>query len=61
MFRFVMQDFIFANVTLTETNFQNITYTLQNSTGIVNQTTYTSEIFEINWTGLLNDNVLYYL
>ncbi|KKK97371.1 hypothetical protein LCGC14_2653420, partial [marine sediment metagenome] len=45
------QTFIFANVSLTETNFQNITF--------INKTTYSSQILEINWTGLLDTNVQY--
>ena len=54
------QQYIFANVSLNETNFKNITYTLQNSSGIVNQTTYSSVVTNINWTGLSNENVQYW-
>jgi PGF-pre-PGF domain-containing protein len=45
------QSFIYVNVTLTETNFANITYRLFN-TSAVNVTTYTSRIPLINFTGL---------
>ena len=53
-------DWIFANVTISETNFANVTYTLFNSTGLVNQTTYSSLTTEINWTDLNSANVTYY-
>jgi len=48
----VARTYLFANVSLTETYFKNITYYLYNSTSIVNQTTYTSQVKQINWTGL---------
>ncbi len=54
------RQWIYANVSLTETNFQNITFTLYNSTGEVNQIFRTTENLEINWTGLSNDGVLYW-
>jgi len=53
------QDFIYINITLTETNFQNITFILRNSEGIINTTTYTTATYEINWTNgteLRDDN-----
>jgi parallel beta-helix repeat protein len=54
------RDWIFANVSVTEDNFENITYRLYNSTGLLNQTTYTSLVTSINWTGLNNNNVQYW-
>ena len=51
---------IFANVTITETNFQNVTFKLYNSTGLLNETTRTTQDFEINWTNLLDTNVQYW-
>jgi hypothetical protein len=53
------RNYIYANVSLTETNFANITYSLYNSTSLVNQTTYTSKITEINWTSLTNEYYWY--
>jgi len=46
------QDYVYVNVSLTELNFANITFSLYNSTGIVNSTNYNTEIKEINWTSL---------
>lgn len=46
------QDYIYLNVSLTESNFANITFSLYNSTGTVNSTSYNTEIKEINWTSL---------
>ncbi len=45
-------DWIFANVSVTEVNFKNITFRLYNSTSEVNSTTYTTRIYQINWTNL---------
>ncbi len=56
----VNRQWIFANVTITETNFQNVTFKLFNSTGLLNETFRTTEDFEINFTGLSNDGVLYW-
>ena len=47
-----VRDYIFANVSVTEPNFKNITFSLYNASGEVNVTTYTTETFQINWTGL---------
>ena len=55
----VSQDFIYVNVTWTESNFANITYRLYNSTNEVNTTTYTSAIYDINWTSLPNEVYTY--
>ena len=51
---------IFANVTITETNFKNVTFKLFNSTGLLNETTYTTLVTTINWTNLDNSGVLYW-
>jgi len=54
------RNWIYANYTLTETNFENITFNLYNSTnGLENSTNYSTEIREINWTSL-TDGVYYY-
>ncbi|MCK5624259.1 hypothetical protein KAI04_00265 [Candidatus Pacearchaeota archaeon] len=55
----LVRNWIFANVTVTENNFENITYILYNSTEEVNTTTYTTEIKEINWTGLSDEVYTY--
>jgi len=56
----VNRTWIFANVSITEANFKNVTFKLFNSTGQLNITTYTTSAREINWTGLLNTNVQYW-
>ncbi len=53
------RDFIYVNLTITETNTQNMSFTLYNDTGIVNQTNYTSKILQINYTGVEDNNYTY--
>jgi PGF-pre-PGF domain-containing protein len=53
------QSYIYVNVSWNETNFQNITYRLYNTTGEVNTTTYTSTVVGINYTGLNDDTYTY--
>ncbi len=53
------RDWIFVNVTVTETNEDTITFSLYNSTDIVNQTLYTDSTRTINWTGLPNEKYYY--
>ncbi len=48
----VAQNYIFVNVTLTEINLRNITYLLKNNTGIINFTSFTTGVTNINWSGL---------
>lgn len=48
---------IYVEVNITETNFANVTYILYKDGIFENKTTYTSNIIEINWTGL--DDGLY--
>ncbi len=43
---------VFVNVSVTEANEQNITFTLYNATASVNVTTFTTSERVINWTGL---------
>ena len=52
-------DNIYANVSITGSNFQNITYSLYNQTSEINKTTFTSKIETINWTNL-NDGAYFY-
>jgi len=54
------QTYIYVNLSLTEINFANITYTLTNASGTVNETTYTTSVTEINWTSLSEGNYTYY-
>ncbi len=42
---------IYVDVVVTEISFKNITYIMMNTTNDVNSTTYTSEIYNINYTG----------
>jgi len=53
------QNFIYTNVTFTEDNFQNITFNLYNDSGNVNSTVFTIETYNINWTGLDDNNYTY--
>ena len=55
----VTRNWTFVNVTVTETNEVNITFTLYNSTELVNSTTFTSATRTINWTNLLDDRYSY--
>lgn len=47
---------IYVNVSVTETNFANITFSLYNLTGVVNSTIFTTLTTTINWTSLLDTN-----
>ncbi len=49
----------YVNVSWTESNFANITFSLYNSTGALNITTFTIPVYTINWTGL-TDGTYYY-
>jgi len=49
---FDVKDWVFVNVSVTETNEKNITFTLWDVSGIENQTTYTTAVRDINWTDL---------
>ncbi len=53
------QNSIFINTTITEINFANITFSLYNSTSLVNQTTFNSQILSINFTSLPNSIYFY--
>jgi len=55
------QSFIYANITLTETNFANITFILKNDTTTINTTTYSTITTNINWTNLEDNNYSYYV
>ena len=54
------QSWIYANVSITETNIANVTFSLSNVTGIVNSTTFAVDTRTINWTGLTTNGVYYY-
>ena len=56
----VFQDNIYVNVTITETNFKNVTYLLNYANGtLVNTTIYTTQVYTINWTSLNYSNYTY--
>ncbi len=56
----ISQNFVYINVSITETNEANITFRLFNSTfGLLNETTYTTAQRSINFTGL-SDAAYYY-
>lgn len=54
------QNFIVANVTITDENYANLTFYLYNSTGLINYTTITNENLTVNWTNLNSGNVTYF-
>jgi hypothetical protein len=57
----VAADYIYVNVTVAETNFNNITFYLYNSTGhMLNQSNFTTQQFFLNFTNLQDTNELYY-
>ena len=56
---FVSQNWIFANVSVTEVNEDTITFDLYNSSGLVNSTSSIVGARTINWTGLA-DGIYYY-
>ena len=43
---------VYVNVSFTEINFANITFSLYNATSVVNSTTFAIQTYEINWTNL---------
>src|SRR3989344_3573193 len=51
---------LYANVSVTELNEVNTTFTLVNASHTVNRTTFTSQVREFNHTGLLNDGIYWY-
>jgi hypothetical protein len=58
----VSRNWIYANATLNETNFANLTFYLYNNTNgrtLVNRTVFNNSIREINWTAL-SDGLYYY-
>jgi len=52
-------DNIYVNVSIEGSGFQNMTYSLFNETSEINKTSFTSKIFEINWTDL-KDGLYFY-
>ena len=55
----INQNWILVAATLVEENFQNITFTLYNSTGQVAQSTFTDTTRQINFTNLANTQYWY--
>lgn len=55
----INQDWIFARATITETHFQNVTFTLYNSTGQLSQSTFTDTTRIINFTNLVDGDYWY--
>lgn len=53
------QNSIFINTTITDANFANITFSLHNTTSLINQTIFTSQISSINFTSL-PDEIYFY-
>ena len=58
---FVNRDWIFINVSVTELNFDNITFFLYNSSyHLLNATNFSTETFSVNYTSLADTNEIYY-
>ena len=55
----VSRNWIYVNVSAVEENEANITFSLYNTTSLVNETTFTDKTRTINWTNLL-DGIYYY-
>ena len=53
------RNYIYVNVSVTETNEDTITFLLFNSTGQVNSTSFTDSTRTINWTNLPDENYYY--
>jgi len=53
------KDWIYVNVSVTETNFKNITFYLYNSISLLNATNYSTQDFDVNFTNL-NPNEYYF-
>ncbi|HUS49321.1 MAG TPA: hypothetical protein VMZ91_04105, partial [Candidatus Paceibacterota bacterium] len=53
------QNNVYVNVSFTETNFANITFSLYNDTDDINSTTFTTVTYTINWTSLADNNYTY--
>jgi len=55
------ENFVYVNVSFSEINFANITFTLYNLTQLVNSTTLTNKTYSINWTNLPRTNYTYFV
>jgi len=53
------RNWVYINTTWTEINFKNITFSLYNDTGVANRTTYTTAVYFINFTNLIDNNYTY--
>ena len=53
------RNYVFANASVAENNFANITFYLYDSTSLINETNFTTQTFSINFSNL-NSNKLYY-
>jgi len=52
---------IYVNVTFTEINLANITFTLTNDTTTLYSDVYSTATYEVNWTSLADGNYTYYV
>jgi hypothetical protein len=50
---------IYVNVSITETNFANVTFILKNDISTVNESVFTTATYTINWTNLADNNYTY--
>jgi hypothetical protein len=59
---FLVQDFVYVNTSVVETNFDNITFALYNGEGVVSPTgifTFSTDKRDINYTNLAEDEYFY--
>jgi hypothetical protein len=58
---YVSRDWIYVNVSVVETSFNNITFYLYNSSlDLINETNYTTETYFVNFTNLQTEKTYYY-
>ncbi|MFH1801974.1 MAG: DUF2341 domain-containing protein [archaeon] len=56
----VPRSWIYANVSVVEDNFANITFELSNDTDLIDRSFFDYELYSINWTDLSSNGVAYY-
>lgn len=56
---YIEDNWIYVNVSVTENNFDNISFMLYNSTSLLNETNYTTAVYNINFTNLSDDSYYY--
>jgi len=57
---FTNKDYFFVQVSIDESNFQNVTFALHNQSSLVNLSNFSTQQLSINFTGIINTNMQYY-